>query len=126
MRPPGLFVQENMHPVFTFCSFPSFETATSTTIATFVIRPNTHEAHFQVTNRCGTYDETFRLGECRQFRPSQWDCDHRRPDGFRAWATYAILDGKPHIDAGEYKESDPSNVYWWVNGFLLAPAITSI
>lgn len=125
MRAPGGFAEENMHPIFTSCFLSTFTTPTSTTVATFAIRPNTHEAHFQITNSCGTYDETFRLGECVQFRPGQWDCDHTR-NGFRAWATYSLIDGKPHLDAREYQVADPENVYWWVNGFLLAEAITTV
>ncbi|HEX9695722.1 MAG TPA: hypothetical protein VGB64_05345, partial [Actinomycetota bacterium] len=53
MRPPGGFSQTGMHPVFTSCSLADFSTLTSTTIATFIIRPNTNEAYFQITNSCG-------------------------------------------------------------------------
>ena len=123
MRPPGGFSQTGMHPVFTSCSLADFSTLTSTTITTFIIRPNTNEAYFQITNRCGTYDETFKLGECSQSPPGEWYCDHLRPDGFRAVASYSIFQGQPHIFATEVKDSDH---YWTVSGFLLAGAITTI
>lgn len=121
LMPPGGFSEEGMHPVFTECSLASFETLTSKTIASFVVRPNTNEAHFQVTNSCGTYEATFPLGQCQK-TPEGWSCD-RRSRGYRMIAQYFVHQGRPAIDATVYNESGPE--FWSVAGFLLTPGVTS-
>ena len=114
LQPPGIFSEEGMHPIFTACSFPTLDTVTSTTNVLFEIRHDAHDAYFQITNSCGTYDELFNLAECDRDTNGTWVCDHIRADGFRAYVSYGEFDGRRYIGATEYKDNPLR--YWSVNG----------
>lgn len=120
LQAPGGFSQEGMHPVFTSCSLPSFSSPTATTNVLFVIRKSTHDAYFQISNRCGTYDEVFDFTECEHFPDGDWSCEHTRSDGGYALATFAMINGVPHADAIEY--SPDRSRFWEVNGYVLVSA----
>ena len=117
LQPPGGFSESGMHPVFDGCSLPSFSSPTATTNVVFEIRHGSHSAYFQITNSCGTYDESFGLAECDRDGRGVWTCAHTRPDGFYAIASYGVFNGVPHVDATEYK-LNPLR-FWEVDGYVL-------
>lgn len=117
---PGGFFQQGMHPVFTSCSFPTFDSPTATTTVQFVIRKSVHTGHVVVSNRCGTYDEVFGFTECARLPNTTWRCEHAQPGGFRAVVNYGIVDGVLHFDA--YEHSADYSKYWLVTGRVLIGA----
>lgn len=113
LQSPGIFFEEGMHPIFDGCWFATLDSPTATTVVTFIIRKSTHDAYFQITNSCGTYDEVFDFTECVR-GPTYWSCEHTRPDGFYASVEWALVNGNWIIDATEHNE-DMSRI-WFVNG----------